>query len=201
VSSDLLLRYPFLESPFIGEIFCRLAYLYGPIPAYSVPSNPPGRSIPDVLIATSASLVDKLWTLDGWRQALAWLRARGLTVGLLGAKPSDQNRYWEGAAVEARLVEEGLADDLRGAFTLPQVVGALSKCQFVLTLDNGILHLACAARKSTIGLFREGIHRLWAPPFDGLRVIHSAPGTPVSTVEPNVVLESLEEVLFSRGAS
>lgn len=192
-ASDLTQRYPSLKSGFIGEIFCRGAHLKGDVPPYRVPEAEPSHPIPDVLIATSASLPEKLWTLDGWRESLMYLRAKGKSCGLIGAKPSDQGRYWQGAMLEDRLVSEGLVEDLRGAFTLPQVVGALRKCTAVLTLDNGILHLACAAEKPTVGLFREGIHRLWAPPSPHLTVLIPEPEQAVAMIEPNRVIAELEK--------
>ena len=42
IAEDIAVRYPFLTSGFIGEIFCRLAYLDGPIPAYRLPQHVPG---------------------------------------------------------------------------------------------------------------------------------------------------------------
>ncbi len=157
---DLLSVYPFLQTPWIGEIFCRLAYLEGSVPAYRVPSVEPSRPIPDVLIATAASGSDKLWF--GWAEVLELLRTRGTSVGLLGAPPAAQKAFWKGDETEANLVNEGLVEDLRGVFTLPAVVGALGAAKAVLTLDNGIMHLAAATPTPTVALFRSGIRRLWA---------------------------------------
>ena len=192
ISPDLVSTYPFLRTGYIGEIFCRLAYLLGEVPLYDVPSAAISGPIPDVLIAMSASLEDKLWPLESWVEALSCLRARGLSVGLLGAKPSNQSAFWLGSAAEAAVVEQGLAEDLRGQFTLPQVVGALGRAKVVLTLDNGILHLSCAAGTPTVGLFREGIHRLWAPPAPKLKVLAPLAGAPVSSISVERVLEAID---------
>ena len=62
------------------------------------------------------------------------------------------------------MVDSSLVKDLRGHFTLPEVVGALSTAKLVVTLDNGIMHLAAATDTKTVALFRPGIHRLWTPP-------------------------------------
>jgi len=191
IAEDLTARYPFLESGFIGEIFCRLAYFDGPIPSYQVPWRPAPLEIPDILVAASGSLEEKLWPFEKWREALDRLRSKGYSVGLLGAKPTEQSRYWIGFATEERLVEEGLVHDLRGRLALPEVVGALSACCAVFTIDNGILHLACAAGTPTVGLFRHGIHRLWAPPIEGLRVLTPAPGEAVETIPVDTVSEAV----------
>ncbi|MEQ1821464.1 MAG: glycosyltransferase family 9 protein [Fimbriimonadaceae bacterium] len=193
IAEDLTEKYPFLQSGFIAEIFARLAYLEGPVPAYKVPTEAI-QSGCDILIATSASLPEKLWPLSSWLEVLKALNDHGLTVGLIGAKPSAQREHWKGDSDEESMVACGLVRDLRGAFTLPQVVGALGACRLVLSLDNGILHLACAARQDGIvGLTRFGIHRLWTPKNPGLKVLTSEPGGMVSDIPVDVVLEACRQ--------
>lgn len=192
IAPDLVDRYPFLQSGFIAEIYARLAYLSGDIPAYQVPMAEPQGEVPDVLIATSASLPDKLWPLEKWMQVLSELHATGHTVGVLGAKPTVQKEFWKGASLEDALVEAQLCHDLRGSLTLPEVAGALSSAKAVLTLDNGILHLACATSTPVVGLFRWGIHRLWAPPVANLTVLTPDEDSFVDTIEVGQVLEALE---------
>jgi len=188
MSPHITFKYPFLTTGFIGEIFARLAYLDGPMLRYALPSDDPGRPVPDVLIATAASLTEKLWPVDSWIALVQSLRAKGLTVGLVGAKPTEQSRFWRGAGDESGILTKGEAEDLRGVFTLPQVVGAIERCRQVITIDNGILHMACATRTPVAGLFRHGIHRLWAPPASNLTVIEPGENRAVSDL-------SLEEVL------
>lgn len=187
-------RYSFLESGFIGEIFCRLCYLEGPVPTYKVPSADPEREIPDVLIATAASLPEKLWPIEKWLEAVKQVQGLGASVGLLGAKPGEQGKHWKGADQEDQLIGAGV-QDLRGLFTLPQVVGALERARAVLTIDNGILHLATAAGTPTVGLFRHGIHRLWAPPFANLTVLTPGEGREVADIELATVREAIARAL------
>ncbi len=202
LAEDTPQRYSFLQSGFIGEIFCRLCYLEGPIPTYKVPSADPERDVPDLLIATAASLPEKLWPIEKWEEVIVESRNRGIAgssnqairIGLLGAKPSEQGKHWKGADLEERLIALDV-EDLRGAFTLPQVVGALGRARAVLTIDNGILHLATAAGTPTIGLFRHGIHRLWAPPFANLTVLTPGEGREVAEIEVATVREALNRVL------
>lgn len=187
VAEDLSSRYPFLRTGWIAEIFCRAAWQDGPVPHYQVPQHEPNRAIPDLLIACSASLPDKLWPVEHWRTLLQQARAHGLSAGLLGAARTSQGAHWLGADAEDTLVDEGLAQDLRGAFTLPQVVGALAQARAVLTLDNGIMHLAASTRTPTTALFRHGIHRLWAPPSTTLHAAVAPAGQPVSAIPPSAV--------------
>lgn len=190
IAPDLTERYPFLRSQWIAEVFCRLAYLEGPVPGYSLVRHDPGRAVPDVLIATAASLAEKLWPVEQWLAVIGALADQGLTVGLVGAKPSDQGRYWKGASDEDQLVQAGIMD-LRGVWTLPQVVGALAAARQVVTLDNGILHLACSTGTPVVGLFRHGIHRLWAPPAPDLTVLTPGDGRPVSAIAAEDVLAAV----------
>lgn len=192
IAEDLTARYPILDSGFIGEILCRLAYLAGPIPGYRLPQDAPSRPVPDVLISTAASLPEKLWPVDGWVALVHALRQNGLTVGLLGAKPELQSRYWEGGASEARLVEAG-AEDLRGQFALPEVVGAIAHARLVVTIDNGIVHLACATSTPTVGLYRHGIHRLWAPPAPNLLSIEPGKDRQVRDIPYSEVWSAVEQ--------
>lgn len=201
IAADLTARYPFLESGFIGEIFCRGSYLDGPIPHYKLPRAEPEAGIPDVLIGASASLPEKLWPVDAWTEVLRELAVRGYSVGLLGAKPSDQRSLWLGSSAEEVLVRNGLVLDLRGRFSLPEVVGALGRARAALTLDNGILHFAVAAGSPTVGLYRHGIHRLWAPPFSGLRVLTPGEGRSVAEIEPAAVIEAVLDGLESADPS
>lgn len=187
---DLQDVYPFLESPWIGEVFCRLAYLDGPIPAYALPSADPGRPIPKVLIATAASSRDKLW--PGWEEMVELLRLRRVSVGLLGAPPASQKTYWLGDDDEVRLVRSGLVTDLRGAFSLPEVVGALALAKRVVTLDNGIMHLAAATKTPTVALFRGGIAGLWAPPAANIHPVLPAEGQLVSAITVTEVVGALD---------
>lgn len=195
IAPDITTKYPFLRSGFIGEMFCRLAYLEGDIPPYEVPSSDPGREVPDVLIATAASLPEKLWPAEKWVETLAWLKHRGITSGLIGAKPSAQKEFWKGESAEEQIVASGHIYDLRGEFALPQVAGALAAAKAVLTLDNGILHMAVAGGRPVVGLFRHGIHRLWAPPYPNLTVLTPGEDRSVAEIEVCTVQEALERVL------
>ncbi|MEA2552746.1 MAG: heptosyltransferase [Fimbriimonadaceae bacterium] len=195
ISANLPLKYSFLQTGFIGEIFCRLAYLDGPIPPYDLPSHDVTIEIPDVIISTAASLTEKLWPIEKWAEIIQRLKTQNVTVGLVGAKPTAQSRFWKGAVEEDQLVERRLVKDLRGAFSLPSVVGVLAKAKTVLTIDNGILHLAVAANAPTVGLYRYGIHRLWAPPYPNLEVLTPEEDQPVSEISVDTVWEALQRAL------
>lgn len=184
-------RHPQLTTGFIGEVFARAAYLRGDVPGYMVERADPGE-VPDVLIATAASLEPKLWPVDRWVELVKRLDADGLSVGLVGAKPSEQAQYWQGADAEGSILAGSPLRDFRGVWTLPQVVGALERAKFVVTLDNGILHLACATATPVVGLFRHGIHELWAPPVANLRVVEPGAGGSVAQISVDTIWDVLK---------
>jgi ADP-heptose:LPS heptosyltransferase len=194
IADDIRSRYPFLDSGFIGEIVCRLAYLEGPVPGYRLPRDPSDIAVPEVLISVTASLAEKLWPIGRWTDLVRGLRERGLSVGLVGAKPLYQARYWEGVDSEASVIEAG-AEDLRGRLTLPQVVGAIERTRLVVSIDNGIVHLASATDTPVVGLYRHGIHRLWAPPSANVRVVEPGSGGRVEQIPPALVWRDIDEML------
>lgn len=200
IAEDVRDQHPILDSGFIGEIFCRGAYLSGPVPGYRIPSVPCKRDVPDVLLATAASLPEKLWPIEHWIAAVEALHLQGCSIGLIGAKPSDQGKFWKGAEDENRLIATGWVEDLRGAFPLPEVVGALGKARAVLTLDNGILHFAVASGTPTVGLFRYGIHRLWAPPASNLTVVVPEPEETVASIPVAEVVAAVSKALEGGGS-
>ena len=186
VAEDLTATYPFLRSPFIGEIFFRLAYREGDLPRYKFPQEEPPFQTPPILIATGASLPEKLWPVSKWREFLQGIDGE---VGLLGAPPKRQAEFYHASDSEDSLVAEGLVTDLRGKLTLPQVVGALAKARTVVTIDNGILHFAAANDVPTVGLYRPEIVRLWAPPNPNLIALTPANGA-VESITVNAVREA-----------
>ena len=189
---NLRLRYPFLESHYISEILCRIAHLSGTVPKPEVISHAPNLEVPDVLISTSASLEEKLWPVEGWLTLTQRLRDRGYSVGVIGAGPEDQKRYWFGAASEDAILMNGLAVDLRGKLTLPQVAGALSVAKLCVSLDNGVLHVATSVGTPSVGLYRFGFDRLWAQPAADLAPLAANKGTTVSSIETWRVLDAVE---------
>jgi ADP-heptose:LPS heptosyltransferase len=196
LSPTLTESHPILDSGYIGEIFCRLAYLQGPVPPPFAPRRIPAEPTADILIACSASLENKLWSLDAWRAAIAALNALGLSVGLLGAKPKAQGQFWLGSDTEAALVAEGLVRDLRGTMTLPEVCGALSQCRACLTLDNGIMHLAAASGCPAVALFRRGFPALWMPPKGRITALEPEEGQEVSEIPAARAVEALQALGF-----
>jgi len=193
--ASLSSEYEILDSGFIGEIFCRLCYFDGAVPEYKVPKKSPQIELPSILISMVASLPEKLWPYQNWKRVIDYFDDQQLTVGLLGACPDTQKTFWQGAEDEDRLIANSSIVDLRGTLSLPEVVGALEMARLVVTLDNGILHLAAAAKSPTVGLFRYGIHRLWAPNFGNLKILLPSERAPVSNVLVETVIDACQQFL------
>lgn len=79
--------------------------------------------------------------------------------------------------------------------TLPQVVGAIEGARLVVSIDNGIVHLACATDTPVVGLYRHGIHRLWAPPSANVRIVEPGSGGRVEQIPPALIWRHIDEVL------
>lgn len=193
LSPEITSTYPFLKSGHISEIFCRLAYRDGTVPRYALPSGDLGERF-DVIFATAASEADKLWPVENWIAAARFLQDKGLSVALVGAKPADQGKYWKGASDEEELLRQTGIVDRRGAWRLPEVVGALHQARLVLTLDNGVLHMAASGPAQIVGLFRNGYPRLWAPRLPTLYAVESPLGEPVTAISWSEIESDLKNL-------
>lgn len=94
--------------------------------------------------------------------------------------------------MEDVLARIGNVVDLRGVLSLPQVVGALQSADLVVSIDNGILHLAAAGDTKCVGLYRHGYDRLWAPPAPKLKVVTPEAKRHVSAITVSTVLDAAE---------
>ena len=161
---DFLQQYAdVVSSTFIGEIFCRMAYVETDFHRTEVPWTPPPFPTPEVLISTGASRTAKLWSTASWERLVRWCEGRGLSVGLLGDRPSGQQTYYHCADTDDYLLQHTGLVDLRGTMTLPQVAGALRQAKACATIDNGIMHLAVGVGTPTLAIFGASSWQLWAP--------------------------------------
>lgn len=169
---DLLFRYrDVLDSSYIGEIFCRLARIETDYHHTEVPTAPPGRPVPDVLVATGGTRKTKLWPTHHWEALIDSLAERGLSVGLLGSAPAIQRSHYGSADADNYLLDRTPLVDLRGVFTLPQVNGALAEARACVTIDTGIMHLAYSVGTPTLALFGSSPWKVWVPRRANLAVV------------------------------
>jgi ADP-heptose:LPS heptosyltransferase len=178
---NLVADYPELRTQFIGEIFCRLARVDTDYLETEAPIADPPLPVPDILISTGADRGAKLWPSQYWLEMVASLHARGLQTGLLGAPPKPEDVYHTQAADDA-LITAGV-QDLRGRLSLPEVAGALGRARALVSIDNGLMHLAAAVDAPAVALFGASPQRLWAPRSASVRVLE--PSNPCSACEEN----------------
>ncbi len=190
----LMDRYACLNSSFIGEIFVRMCGLKGPVPHYKLPSLPGTVPVPPALISTSASLSCKLWPTSKWIEIAVWLNELGIRPGIVGAAKSAR-ASWQGWDGEDELVRLGLAEDLRGRLNLLESVWALSQAKIAITIDNGVGHMSAASSCPSVVLYREGIHRLWHPPYETASAVITKAGEPVASVSVEAVQKAVLEQL------
>jgi heptosyltransferase-3 len=159
-----------LNSNYIAEIFCRIAYIQTDFFKLELPLKSPEYPIPDILIAITATRRAKMWTFDGWKQVVGWCEQQNLSVGLLGKSPKVQKEMYCADEVEDKLLCETQLIDLRGKTTLIELAGALHRAKACVAVDSGPLHIAAAVGCPTVAIFGNDSDghgaspiRLWAP--------------------------------------
>jgi GT2 family glycosyltransferase/ADP-heptose:LPS heptosyltransferase/predicted SAM-dependent methyltransferase len=78
------------------------------------------------------------WSVDGFRTVAEALGQRGAQVVVLGERPTAP-------------IDFGI--DLRGKTTLRSLAAVVFKCDALLSIDSGVMHLAAALRRPFVGLF------------------------------------------------
>ncbi len=182
-ADDLLERYRgLLISGFIGEIYCRRAYVETDFFTPEVTVADPPIPVPDLLISTGATRPAKLWPATYWMRFIQLCQDEDWSVGLLGAAPAHQDTYGVGHA-EQSILEKTRSIDLRGKLSLPEVAGALQRSRACATIDNGILHLSYSVGTPTVAMIGASPVRLWMPPVDNLHLV--SPGDPCNLCHEN----------------
>lgn len=78
------------------------------------------------------------WSIERFRQVAEALRARDVQVVVLGERPT---------------VPVNFAVDLRGRTSVRSLAAVIFKCDALLSIDSGLMHLAAALRRPFVGLF------------------------------------------------
>jgi ADP-heptose:LPS heptosyltransferase len=178
---DFLARYgEILSSNYIGEIFCRLAYVDTDFFRLELHSVPVDFHVPDVLVHATTTRRAKMWPMAYWQEVIRWCEGHGLGVGLVGSAPKVQQDLYHGGDLESDLLRETATVDLRGKTSLIQLAGAMTRAKACISVDAGPLHIAAAVGCPTIALFgndEDGdgaspVH-LWAPRAEHVRLVPS----------------------------
>ena len=167
------------KTQYIGEIFCRLAFMEPTMEdliANDLPSIKPQFDVPKILVHCTSTRSAKLWTKSSWMHVLDWCRHNDLEVGLIGAAPNHQKKDYNSGELEEELLKiygknKVTLIDLRGKTDLMELAGACQNTKAVITVDAGPLHVAAAVGTpvmTIVGNDEEGTGaspiRLWLPP-------------------------------------
>lgn len=171
----------FLTSNYIGEIFCRMAYVDTDFYTLELSSEPPDFEVPDVLVHATATRGAKLWPLEHWLELAQWCEARTLSVGLVGSPAGVQQALYHSGSLEDELLARSCVIDLRGRTSLIQLAGAFEQARACVSVDAGPMHIAAAAGCPTIALFGNDVDGdgaspvdLWAPRMANVHRVPSA---------------------------
>lgn len=169
--ADTVRRYEgLLQTNYLAEIFCRIAYVDTDFARVEITSAPPPFPVPDVLLHVSATRSAKQWLPEYWRTVVDWCAAHDLSVGLVGNKPSVERARYHAGGWEDELLQNTSLIDLRGETRLTELAGAFARARAAVVVDAGPMHIACAVGCPTVCVFGNDAHgdgaspvRLWAP--------------------------------------
>ncbi len=214
-----------LSSNYIGEIFCRLAYVETDYFRLELPTAGVDFQVPDILAHVTTTRRAKIWPMEYWRKVIDWCEGRGLSVGLVGSAPKLQRDLYHGQDLETGLLRATTMVDLRGRTSLIELAGAMKRARACISVDAGPLHVAAAVGCPTVAVFgndEDGdgaspVH-LWAPRLEHVRLVRSThkctlcadnrfknnscliDGHPcMRHLQPGAVIETLQDLLNNAG--
>lgn len=160
------------RTQYIAELFAHLAGVAGHCDpsVITLPAVDPSFSVPDVLIHCTTARAAKVWPFAHWKVVVDALEARGCSVGLVGAPPSQQQQSYNSGDGEDWLLQVSALRDLRGATSLIELAGACRQARAVISVDAGPLHIAAAMGVPTLAVVGNDSNgdgaspiRLWLP--------------------------------------
>jgi len=116
---------------------------------------PDGDERPLVVLFPGASIAERRWGAERFREVAAWSLGRTLRVAVVGGEGDRE----EGERIAADLPVINLA----GLTTLAETAAILERAAVVISGDSGILHIAVGLGRPTVSLFGSGIAAKWAP--------------------------------------
>jgi heptosyltransferase-1 len=159
---------------------------------------------PLVLLHPGAGWGAKRWPAERYGRVAAALASRGYSV-VVNRAPGE-----EALAADVARSSSGAAQDI--ATDMAELIAMTRRCVLVIGGDTGPAHLACALGKPVVGIYgptdpaRNGP---WGVPFRVLRhpesrrdhARRSAPEPGLLTIEPEEVLDAVDELMNAAGSS
>jgi len=135
---------------------------------------------PFVTFFPGASIAERRWGADRFRQVAEVLSAFGIRTVVVGGK--EDRRQGEVIA------DGGLGLNLAGLTSLSETAAVIQKSSLLLSGDSGVLHIAVGLGVPTVSLFGPGRVKKWAPRGDRHIVINKelscSPCTTFGTTPP-----------------
>lgn len=129
---------------------------------------------PFVVVFPGASIPERRWGADRFRQVAEVMSAFGIKVVVVGGK---EDRQQGEVIVGGRL---GL--NLAGLTSLSETAAVIQKSLILVSGDSGVLHIAVGLGIPTVSLFGPGRTKKWAPQGDHHVVINKGlPCSPCTT--------------------
>jgi lipopolysaccharide heptosyltransferase II len=129
---------------------------------------------PFVVIFSGASIAEKQWGAERFRQVAETLSAFGIKIVVVGGKEDRQ----QGEVIAGG----GMGLNLAGLTPLPETSAVIQKSSLLLSGDSGVLHIAVGLGVPTVSLFGPGSLKKWAPHGDRHIVINKGlPCSPCTT--------------------
>lgn len=155
-----------LESNYIAELFCRMAFVETDYADIRLESVEPPFDVPDVLIHANATREAKLWPAASWVSLLDRCHGEGLSVGLTGTRPKTGSESDPGVVIEDRLATHPAVVDLRGRTSPIQLAGAFRRARACVSVDSGPMHVAAAVGCPTVAIFGNDEAGVGASPLE-----------------------------------
>lgn len=115
----------------------------------------PLGSDPFVAVFPGASVSEKRWGVDRFRQVANMLSVFGIKIVVVGGKEDRQ----QGEVIAGG----GLGLNLAGLTSLPETAAVIQRSSLLLSGDSGVLHIAVGLGVPTVSLFGPGNVKKWAP--------------------------------------
>jgi lipopolysaccharide heptosyltransferase II len=121
------------------------------------------------VVSPGASMKQRLWAPERYRQLVQWLVDKGLCVVLIGG-PGDV----EAARRTTAGIDPSRIINLAGTTSLARTAAVIALADLYVSSDTGPLHIAYGVGTPTVHLFGSGILAKWAPLGSRYRAVHKA---------------------------
>jgi lipopolysaccharide heptosyltransferase II len=113
------------------------------------------RDQPFVVVFPGASIPERRWDADRFRQVAERLSAFGIKVVIVGGNECRQQGD--------EIAGGGLGLNLAGLTSLAETAAIIQKSSLLVSGDSGVLHIAVGLGTPTVSLFGPGRAKKWAP--------------------------------------